>query len=172
MRLESALVSGASEDWTFEGRRTKACGAARWRAQRDLAYALAGIKHVPAHEPKRAKVSVIWKGPSERQRLFIGQDVLDLIGNRFPDIDLEMHDVMRESAAAQMAWLARTSILITNIGSPSYRLMYLPDGAQARRCSACVPCLQVSAARIYMVCLPWLCAVIGVGACRSSTSAR
>lgn len=138
MRLEHALVSGASADWTADARNTKACRTARFREQRTLAYTLAGIKHVPAHQPKRAVLSVIWKGPSERQRLFIPQDVLDLIDNRFPDIDIEMHDVVRESADAQMAWLARTSILLTNVGSASHRLIYLPDGAQARSRIACV----------------------------------
>ena len=53
--------------------------------------------------------------------------------NSRAQVDIEWHTVAHETLATQIDWLARTSIFVANIGSPSFRMVYLPDGAQVRR---------------------------------------
>jgi hypothetical protein len=55
-----------------------------------------------------------------------------IIKEQLLQVEVEWHTAARESLATQIEWLARTSIFVCNIGSPSFRLVYLPDGAQVR----------------------------------------
>ena len=49
---------------------------------------------------------------------------------QYPQLKVEYQVGVLQALRTQMEWLSRTSILVTNIGSVSFRMIYLPDGAQ------------------------------------------
>ena len=133
VRIDTALASGVGKRWTPLGWRTRICERSSFRDLRDLAYALNGVAHVPAPQQPRLVISFIYKQPGDKRRMLLDDAVLRALQRRYPQAEVAVHDYMLESADAQLAWLSRTSILVTNVGSPSFRLLFLPDGAQVRR---------------------------------------
>lgn len=134
MHIKTALASATGRvPWVRGGQRTQICGRAHFQEQRDLAYSLNGIALVPVAAQARTLITILYKDPSDKRRMLVGQGVLQAIRKRFTDVDIEIHDGMSEYADAQLEWLGRTTIFIANIGSPSFRLIYLPDGAQVCR---------------------------------------
>ena len=115
----------------------RACERAHWQAQRDHAYRLNAVPHVPVADQARTLISILYKPKRDKRRAIFSASVLAAVRARWPDADVEVHDGMSETADAQLAWLSRTSVLITNVGSAGFRLLYLPDGAQVRACPAC-----------------------------------
>lgn len=152
VHIESALASGSSVRWTRHGSKTRICSRAHWQAQRDHAYHLNGMTHTPVRAQARMLISVLYKPKEDKRRMLISEPVLRAVRERYPDADIEVHDAMAEKPDVQLRWLGRTTILITNIGSASFRLLYLPDGAQVRsgaatpvtcrRCVCCGPARQ------------------------------
>lgn len=131
--IETALVSGVGKRWT--NFRTRVCEKSSFRDMRNLAYAVNSIPHVPAPQQPRLVISFVYKQQDDKRRMIVDNDVIQSLQERWPDAELGVHDYILEDADTQLAWLSRTSILVTNIGSPSFRLLYLPDGAQVRRTS-------------------------------------
>jgi hypothetical protein len=64
---------------------------------------------------------------------------------RFPHVDVDIVQMRDLSPPEQLDELARTSVLISNLGSKSFRLVMLPDGAQAciRAPRRSAPCCAV-----------------------------
>ena len=132
VHFEDVLASGVGERWTPLGWQTKVCERSHFRDMRDVAYALNSIPHVPAAKHKRTVISFIYKQPGDKRRMIVDEAVLQKIQARYPGVEVRMRDVMLQDADAQLQWLSQTSILVANVGSPSIRLLYLPDGAQVR----------------------------------------
>ena len=98
---------------------------------------------LPRATPRKAdpiRMSVLLKPEADKRRLFVPQNVLDAARKKYPQLDIRLHTGSEEEEGAQLNWLSRTDILVTNIGSASFRMLYLPDGAQVRlltlRCAA------------------------------------
>ena len=51
---------------------------------------------------------------------------------RFPHADVDVLQMRDLSKAEQLEELSRTSVLVSNLGSKSFRMVLLPDGAQVR----------------------------------------
>ena len=132
VHIERALASGAGSFWVDWGSKTQVCAHAHWQAQRDHAYRLNAVQHTPVREQTRMLISVLYKPEGDKRRLLIGPSVVRAVQRQYPGADVEVHNAMNEEPDAQLQWLSRTSILVTNIGSASFRLLYLPDGAQVR----------------------------------------
>lgn len=58
--------------------------------------------------------------------------VVSFLQVQYPQIQVEFQEAAEQALRTQLQWLSRTSILVTNIGSASFRMIYLPDGAQVR----------------------------------------
>lgn len=141
VRIESALASGAGTAWTSDGTRSHVCGRAHFREQRDLAYRLNGVAVLPVAAQERTLVTFLWKSTRDKRRMLLERGLIDAVRARFPQVDVEIHDGLSEGTDAQLAWLSRTSVFVTNIGSAGFRLVYLPDGAQVRAAPGSVaPC--------------------------------
>ena len=131
MHIPHALVSSQGAYWTLHGARTRPCVHSAFRSMRDAAYQRFGVPHIPAARHDALRISFIVKKSTDRRRLIVPRSVADAIRARYPEATIEWHIGQDEPLPTQIAWLARTSILVGNIGSSSFRLVLLPDGAQA-----------------------------------------
>jgi hypothetical protein len=135
VRLRTALASATNQDWTKKAGRARikrVCASSRFRDMRDTAYALHGVPHVPAAQQERVVLSILVKAPGDKRRMVVPGAAVAAVRAKHPGITVEWHETETEAAAVQLSWLARTSILVGNIGSNSFRLVFLPDGAQVR----------------------------------------
>ena len=141
--------------WIRDGMLTKACERARFAEQRDLAYALNDVPLVPVALQRSTLVTILYKAPADKRRMLVGSDVLRAMQIRFPSVEFKLHDGEAEDADVQLQWLGRTSIFIANVGSPSFRMIYLPDGAQVRRHGSAEPivCLYTMRRRSAFFCI-------------------
>jgi hypothetical protein len=125
-------------DWTDDGDSTRVCKYSKFQQMRDLAFSLFDVPHVPVKEKERVVLSIIMKLKNDKRKLNVPNHVTRAVQEKYPEIDIEFHPVQNEATNVQVNWLQRTSILVANIGSPSFRMVYLPDGAQV-----CIPCVFV-----------------------------
>lgn len=105
------------------------CTHDRWMMMRDTAYGIARVKHVPAAQQK-ARVLFLEHLPDERRAVLNMPEVLDALHQRFADINVDSIPMSTMSADQQLRELSSTTILISNVGSASFRMVYLPTGAQ------------------------------------------
>ena len=130
-------MSGASSRKWATNEKAHACKAARFAAMRDHALRINSIAPRPPPRPSdRILMSFLLKPDTDKRQLLVPPAVLVAIRNGFPQIDVELHTAMLEDEVVQLDWLSRTDILVTNVGSASFRMIYLPDGAQVRRVHA------------------------------------
>ena len=132
IHFESILASGIGERWVGAGTLDRICEKSHFRNMRDLAYTLNARPIIPANRQPRIHISFLYKKPGDKRRMVVDKQVLEAVQARFPDADIKMHDATVQDTDTQVAWLSRTSVFIANVGSPSFRMVYLPDGAQAR----------------------------------------
>ena len=128
LRLRQALLSGSSDrHWTDAA---GACKGADFAQMRDHAHALNGIVAPQRAPSDRVRLAVVLKATSDRRQLIVPPAVVRAVREKFPQVDVELHTAAQEDEGAQLSWLARTDILVSNLGSASFRMMLLPDGAQ------------------------------------------
>ena len=72
------------------------------------------------------------KNSDDKRQMLVPLETLDAVRAAFPMIDIELHHAQQEDEDVQMQWLSRTDILVGNIGSASFRMLFLSDGAQVR----------------------------------------
>jgi hypothetical protein len=107
------------------------CSRERWQPLRELAYERMGVQHTPAALQGVPRITLL-DAPGERRAVLNAATAADALRARFPSADVRLV-VMRElSAEQQLHVLSQTSVFVSNIGSRSFRLLYLPDGAQVR----------------------------------------
>jgi hypothetical protein len=133
VRLQNVLASGASMDWTKGGDASRACARARFREMRGTAYRLFNVPHAPAAQQERVTLSVLVKTEKDKRQMLVPGATADAVRERFPGVDIDFHVAANEDLGVQLSWLSRTSIFLCNIGSPSFRMVFLPDGAQVQR---------------------------------------
>ena len=134
--VREALLSGMSNRWwTTEG---EACKRAQYSALRDHAWSIYGIQPKAARKPAdRIRMTFLIKAESDRRQMLVGPEVLDAVRTNFPQIDIDLQVASAQEQSVQLRWLAETDIFVSNIGSASFRMLYLPDGAQVRLLAPC-----------------------------------
>ena len=81
---------------------------------------------------------ILNKPPGDKRRMIVPPDVLRAVRAAFPQVEVRVHTGHNEEEGVQMQWLSRTDIFVTNIGSASFRMLFLPDGAKV--CSKACRC--------------------------------
>jgi hypothetical protein len=100
---------------------------------RDIAYEEAGVTHIPAIEQPQQVITILARDVKVERRGILNLDEISAaLTDAFPDASVEVHWMKRDSLSPseQLDVLARTTVLVSNIGSASFRMIYLPDGAQ------------------------------------------
>ena len=125
-------MSGASDRrWTAND--PNACRGKAFAAVREHAQRLLGIAARPPRKPSsRVRLAFLIKNEGDNRRMLVPPAVLQAVRRTFPTVDIELHHAQDEAEDVQVQWLSRTDILVSNIGSNSFRMIYLPDGAQVR----------------------------------------
>ena len=106
-----------------------ACTQQQWQPMRDLAYQRAGIAHIPAALLAPQRVTILVNSPDEPRGMPNIEQILPALRAQHPHVDFKLEPMKERDAMEQMRVLAATSVLVTNVGSRSFRLVYLPDGA-------------------------------------------
>jgi hypothetical protein len=96
---------------------------------RDLAYHRAGIPHIPAAQLSRQRVTLLMNVAGEPRGMPNVERIVPDLRRSFPSLDFVQEQMMHMNATAQLRAVAATSVLVTNVGSRSFRLLFLPDGA-------------------------------------------
>ena len=104
------------------------CASSNYQRLRDTAYAKFGINRVRA-AALPPHVLIIDGAPGERRHLKNISAVQDDLQLRFPGATFEYQVISQLSAAEQLYRLSNATVLVSNIGSRSFRLIFLQDGA-------------------------------------------
>eukprot|EP00892_Ulva_mutabilis_P004473 jgi/Ulvmu1/2398/UM131_0010.1 len=105
------------------------CAPWPWRSMRALAYGNNGVPHVPAASLK--PLVVLLDGhENERRQFENGEAMAEELQRELPGVEVQWLVISALTSKEQIELLARTTVLVSTIGSRSFRLVYLPDGAQ------------------------------------------
>jgi hypothetical protein len=84
---------------------------------------------VPAPLLAIPRILLLGRTAKESRRFLNVPEAILGLRSRFPGVRVEYAEMMDMTPEEQMHTLATTSVLITTVGSASFRLIYLPDGA-------------------------------------------
>lgn len=105
------------------------CSSAAVQAMRDRAYALANLTHTPAGSQQPPSVLFIDKSPREKRRVLNVRQVAAELQHLFPGSRVSVDTMRYTKPEEQLRTLSETAVLVANIGSASFRLLFLPDDA-------------------------------------------
>ena len=112
------------------------CRPHAWRAIRAHAYAAAGIPHVATSAQPRPRVVFLGgnplTAPPERRQIVNERALIATTRARFPHAEVVVSEMRDLTPRQQLAELARTTVLVSPLGSKSFRMVLMPDGAQVR----------------------------------------
>jgi hypothetical protein len=108
-------------------RNVKKCNSADIRKQRDRVMTRIGV--VPTHSD-RLRIAILDKTNGDKRRLTNVDSVVSDLRREFPEMDVNPMLFLSMNATRNLQVIADTDILITNVGSPSFRLLHLQDGAR------------------------------------------
>jgi hypothetical protein len=106
------------------------CSRGRFQPMREIAYSQVGIQHIAVRHQPQLKVTYLDTMPGERRSILNLHKLVDAMQHRFPTVKMNVMQPRLMSADEQTRQLSETSILVSNIGSRSFRLIFLPDGAR------------------------------------------
>jgi hypothetical protein len=130
--LSKSLISVGGVDWTW-AEQPNACEDEDFTSLRGVALSSFHIQHTPVKQQKTPVVTILSKEIAVERRGIVNEDALvEGLRQKFPEASVEIHAMRHMTKDAQLEVLARTTILVSNIGSASFRLLFLPDNAQAR----------------------------------------
>ena len=118
--------------------RNHLCEPTAWRAMRAHAYAAAAVAHVPAPLQPTQQVTIFGSNAAaveESRRLLNDEELAAELRRALPAANVTVVEIADLAVDEQIAVLARTTLLISMLGSKSFRLAFLPDGAQVRPCA-------------------------------------
>jgi Glycosyltransferase 61 len=112
------------------------CRPHAWRAIRKSAYAAAGITHVATSAQKQHRI-VFLSGRSQNHhpeaRLIVNEDdIAAAMRTRFPDVEVVLLSMRDLTPEQQLQELSTATVMISTLGSKSFRMVLMPDGAQVR----------------------------------------
>ena len=102
----------------------------RFRRLRNSAYAAAGILPGPARACA-PRVLVLNGRTGDKRGLLNVRNVADTLRAAFPEAHVSVRTIADLTARQQLEELSETTVLVSNIGSRSFRLALLRDGASA-----------------------------------------
>eukprot|EP00892_Ulva_mutabilis_P012436 jgi/Ulvmu1/9565/UM053_0054.1 len=120
--LELPVTSGRMAAWAHM------CGPFPFTAMRDVAYRNHGLKVTAAPELKPF-VLFLDGQKRERRHLTNAARLLPKLKKAFPGVRMEHVMISRHPLKRQLELLSKATVLVSNIGSRSFRLIYLPNGA-------------------------------------------
>eukprot|EP00892_Ulva_mutabilis_P012438 jgi/Ulvmu1/9567/UM053_0056.1 len=120
--LELPVTSGRMAAWAHM------CGPFPFTAMRDVAYRNFGLK-VAAAPDLEPFVLFIDGQPHERRHLTNAKELLPTLRKTFPGVRMQHAEISRYPLEEQLELLSKATIVVSNIGSRSFRLIYVPNGA-------------------------------------------
>jgi hypothetical protein len=110
---------------------TAVCSRGRFQPMRDVAFSQAGIQHIAVRHQPKIKVTYLDTQPGERRTIVNLHELVAAMQRRFPAVKMNIMLPQSMAAEEQMRELSDTTILVSNVGSRSFRLVFLPDGGRA-----------------------------------------
>ena len=137
VRFDDAVAGWGGIDWddTYNGRSGSAidpaqCGAGLWRPLRTLAYDRCGVA-LPSSvaEQPRPRVVLLGRNEFDKRHILNADSLVTELRAALPGVAVDRVVFQDLSPTEQLRELAATTVLVSTIGSASFRLVFLPDGA-------------------------------------------
>lgn len=124
------MHGGGDKMWS---RWAHTCEPEAWRRMRDIAKLNVQAPNVGTSAASMTPLVLILDGqPETEKRMFANAEAAATnLRRALPNIEVQVTRISELSGPDQLTLLSRTTVLISNIGSRSFRLLFLPDGAQA-----------------------------------------
>eukprot|EP00892_Ulva_mutabilis_P002583 jgi/Ulvmu1/12325/UM089_0009.1 len=106
------------------------CRPAMFANMRDLAYRNHGIQ-VPSVADLEPFVLFLDGRTGEKRHLHNADDLIPKLQKTFPGVRMEHVVISAHPLEKQLDYLSKATVVVSNIGSRSFRLIYLPNGATA-----------------------------------------
>eukprot|EP00892_Ulva_mutabilis_P006238 jgi/Ulvmu1/3987/UM183_0006.1 len=104
------------------------CEPFMFASMREVAYRNHGLK-VPSVADLKPFVIFLDGKYGEKRHLTNAVELIPKLQAEFPGVRMEHIRISRYPLDKQLAYLSKATVVITNIGSRSFRLIYLPNGA-------------------------------------------
>eukprot|EP00892_Ulva_mutabilis_P012457 jgi/Ulvmu1/9584/UM054_0014.1 len=104
------------------------CAPFPFAAMRDVAYRLHGLQVSSAPDLEPFVLFLDGK-PREKRHLTNAGAIIPTLKKKFPGVRMEHVQISEYSLQKQLELLSQATVVISNIGSRSFRLIYLPNGA-------------------------------------------
>jgi Glycosyltransferase 61 len=112
------------------------CSPVAWRAMRAHAYAAASLPLRAAADLEGPRVVILGGNPAsgvpDVRQILNERALVASLRVRLPGVDIDVVEMGDLSVAQQLEEISRTTVLVSTLGSKSFRMVMLPDGAQAR----------------------------------------
>lgn len=127
IRFSSFIMAPEAVRMDFAPERGADCSGtpSRWTALRTAAFALQGIPTRRAENLPETRVVLL-----DERGMHNTQNILDTLRRTWKRHITESVFFQQYSAMQQLHMLSQTSVLITNVGSRSFRMVFLPEGAK------------------------------------------
>lgn len=106
-----------------------ACEGPGFLSQQQIAYGNAGIVPRTVHQLPRIKVLFGDKKMADKRRIVNIPETVEHLRIQFPGVEVKTLIMSALDSQEQLEELSTTTVFITSIGSSSFRLIYLPEGA-------------------------------------------
>lgn len=107
----------------------EACEGPGFLSQQRIAYRNAGIAPRTVHQLPKVKVLFGDKPLDDKRRILNIPETMQHLRKHFPGVEFKSLIMSSLEAEEQLKELSTTTVFITPIGSSSFRLIYLPEGA-------------------------------------------
>eukprot|EP00892_Ulva_mutabilis_P006239 jgi/Ulvmu1/3988/UM183_0007.1 len=104
------------------------CQPAMFANMREVAYRNYGLKVASAAELDPFVLFLDGK-PTDKRHLTNADDLIPKLQQKFPGVRMEHVQISDYPLEKQLDYLSKATVVVTNIGSRSFRLIYLPNGA-------------------------------------------
>jgi hypothetical protein len=105
------------------------CSAGRFKPLRQAAYEAYSISPLPVNKLDRTRITILGKSEQETRQFLEVDKAIAALTKSFLEVEVTYVEMMDMPPSKQAKILSETSVLITAVGSASFRLLLLPDGA-------------------------------------------
>ena len=106
------------------------CAGQRFVLQRRQAYHLLGVSLRSARDYSTPRVLLLDKYIDDKRRIANIHELAVFLKAQLPMADVRSHTLRDLDSREQIEYLSQTSVLISTIGSPPLRMVYMPTDAQ------------------------------------------